>query len=330
MTYKNIIVPKRGTSEVLEIKENEMRFPLSGEVRIRVLAAGVCQDDIAARVGNRPFLPKLPFVPGYTIQGDIDAVGDGVTSIKKGDRVAALTVLGGYTEYIYLAEEKLIQVPLDLNPAEAVTLILNYLTAYQALHRCAKVKTGDKMLVIGASGGVGTAFLQLGKLAELKMYGIASPSKHSVLKDLGAYPIDYHTQDFVEVLRQVEPDGLDFVFNGMSGEYLKRGFSVLQRGGTLVHYGAPESFSQFLHLMAEFLFFMVLPNGKKIKGYGTHRVKDNLIREDWEKLFTLLQEDKIKPIIAAKFPILEAAKANDLLESGQVIGNVVLVTPEFL
>jgi len=330
MIYKNIVVPKRGTTEVLEIRDNEMRQPLGGEVGIKLLAAGVCQDDVAARVGNRPFLPKLPFIPGYTILGDVDAVGEGVTSVKKGERVAALTVLGGYTEYIYLPEEKLIPVPSNLDPAEAVTLILNYLTAYQALHRCAKVKAGDKVLVIGASGGVGTAFLELGKLAELKMYGIASLSKHGVLKDLGAYPIDYRTQDFVEVLSKKEPEGLDFVFNGMSGEYLKRGFSVLRRGGTLVHYGAPESFSQFLLLMAEFLFFMVLPNGKKIKGYGTHRVKDRLLREDWAKLFTLLEEGKIKPIIAAKFPLLEAAKANDLLESGQVIGNVVLVAPELL
>jgi NADPH:quinone reductase-like Zn-dependent oxidoreductase len=198
------------------------------------------------------------------------------------------------------------------------------------LHRSAKVKPDDKVLIIGASGGVGTAFLQLGKLANLTMYGIASRSKHSALTELGAIPIDYHTQDFVEVIRQAEPDGLDFVFNGMGEDYIGRGLAVLRRGGTFVHYGAPQSFSRFLLLLAEFALFSLLPNGKAMKGYGTHRVDNRLLMEDWAKLFKLLEEGKIKPIIAAKFPILEAAQANALLESGQVIGNIVLLAPELL
>jgi NADPH:quinone reductase-like Zn-dependent oxidoreductase len=211
-----------------------------------------------------------------------------------------------------------------------VLLILNYLVAYQVLHRIAQVKPGDKVLIVGASGGVGTAFLQLGKLANLTMYGLASPRKHSTLTEYGATPIDYHTQDFVEVIRQAEPDGIDFVFNGMGEEYLARGLAVLRRGGTMVHYGAPQSFSRFLLFLAEFVLFNLLPNGKAIKGYGTHRVDIDLLKEDWAELFKLLEEGKIRPVIAAKFPILEAAKANELLESGQVIGNVVLLAPELL
>jgi NADPH:quinone reductase-like Zn-dependent oxidoreductase len=137
----------------------------------------VCQDDIAARVGNRPFLPKIPFTPGYAIIGIVDAVGEGVSGVAVGERVAALTNFGGYAEYIYWEAEKLVPAPERLDAAKAVTLILNYLTAYQILHRVARVKPGDKALLIGASGGVGTAFLQLGKLAGLKMYGLASPAK---------------------------------------------------------------------------------------------------------------------------------------------------------
>jgi NADPH:quinone reductase-like Zn-dependent oxidoreductase len=290
----------------------------------------VCQDDIAARVGNRPFLPKIPFVPGYDILGVVDAVGEGVTNVAVGDRVAALTVFGGYAEYIYLDEERLVHVPTTLDPAEAVTLILNYVVAYQVLHRSTQVKAGDRVLIIGASGGVGTAFLQLGKLANLTMYGIASRGKHSTLTELGAMPIDYHTQDFVDVIHRAEPDGLDFVFNGMGEDYIERGLAVLRRGGILVHYGAPQSFSRMLFLLAKFVLFNLLPNGKAVKGYGTHRVDIRLLKEDWLVLFNLLEEGKIKPTITKKFPILEAAKANELLESGQVIGNLVLVTPELL
>jgi NADPH:quinone reductase-like Zn-dependent oxidoreductase len=189
---------------------------------------------------------------------------------------------------------------------------------------------GDKVLIVGASGGLGTAFLQLGKLAELTMYGLASPSKHSVLNEYGATPIDYHTQDFVEIIRRAEPEGLDFVFNGMGDEYFERGLAMLRRGGVLVTFGGPESFGRFLLLVAKLIFYNVLPNRKSIKGYGTHRGEIEPFKEDWGKLFTLLEEGRIRSVIAARFPILEAAKANELLESGQVIGNVVLLSPELL
>ena len=220
--------------------------------------------------------------------------------------------------------------PVNLDPAEAVVLVLNYLVAYQILHRVAQVKPGDKALLVGASGGVGTAFLQLGVLADLKMYGLASSSKHKVLTDYGATPIDYRTQDFVDVLQQAEPEGIDYVFNGMGEEYFAPGMAVLRRGGVLVHFGGPQSFSRFLLLIVELVWFNLLPNGKTIKGYGTHRLGVDLFKEDWTQLFKLLEEGNIKPIVAEKFPLLEAAKANELLESGMVTGNVVLLAPELL
>jgi NADPH:quinone reductase-like Zn-dependent oxidoreductase len=192
------------------------------------------------------------------------------------------------------------------------------------------VKPGDKVLIVGASGGVGTAFLELGRLARLTMYGLASRSKHDALTELGAIPIDYRTEDFVQVIREAEPQGLDCVFNGMAEEYFERGLAVLRRGGVFVHYGGPQSFARFLLLMAKFLLYTVLPNGKAIKGYGTHRVDRELLKEDWTTLFKLLEERKIQPIIAARFPILGAARANELLESSQVTGNVVLLAPELL
>ena len=330
MKYKSVVVTKRGGPGVVQVVENDLRAPSAGEARIRVLATPVCQDDVAARVGNRPFLPRLPFVPGYTFLGIVDAIGEGVTNVTVGDRVAALTKLGSHAEYTFWDAEQLVHVPTTLDPAKAVVLVLNYLVAYQVLHRIARVKPGDKVLLIGASGGVGTAFLQLGKLAGLKMVGLASPSKHNILNEYGAIPIDYHTQDFVQTLRQSEPGGLNFVFNGMGEEYLERGLAVLRRGGALVHYGGPESFSRFLLLMFKFLLYNVLPNGKSIKGYGTHRGDTNQFTEDWTRLFELLEEGQIEPIIAQKFPILEAAKANELLESGQVVGHVVLLAPELL
>ena len=262
-------------------------------------------------------------------------MGEGVTNVAVGDRVAALIGHGGYSEYIYLGKEHLVHVPANLDPAEAVTLILNYVSAYQMLHRSVQVKAGDKVLIIGASGGVGTAMLQLGKLADLRMYGTASLSKHNILTELGAIPIDYHTQDLVDVIHRAEPNGLDFVFDGVGGEYGKIGLEVLGKGGKLVEYspapGGPGAIALLGWLMIVNL--LMLPNRKSIKGYGIsalYRSNKRPFMNDLPVLFKLLEEGKIKPIIAKKFTILEAAKANELLESGQVIGNIVLLAPELL
>jgi NADPH:quinone reductase-like Zn-dependent oxidoreductase len=278
-------------------------------------------------------------VPGYAIIGVVDAVGrqrrpigEGVTKAAVGDRVAALTVYGGYAEYIFLGEEQLIPVPTTLDPAEAVTLILNYIVAYQTLHRSAKVRAGDKVLIIGASGGIGTAFLQLGQLANLTMYGIASKSKHQVLTEYGATPIDYHTQDFVEVIRKAEPDGLQAVFDGIGGDYIKGGFSLLRRGGTFVGYANPLDISRTLRFLGQVILLHLVPNGRSAKYYGTgiSQINRRPFLEDWATLFKLLEEGKIKPVIEKKFSILEAARANELLESGTVTGNLVLLAPELL
>ncbi len=330
MKYQSIVVTKRGGPDVLAVEEKDLRPPTAGETRIRILATPLVQDDIAARVGNRPWLPEPPFVPGYSFLGVVDALGGGVSGLRIGDRVVALTTLGGHAEFIYWKAKDLVRVPETLDPAKAVVLVLNYLVAYQIMHRVVLAQPQDKALIVGASGGVGTAFLDLGRLAGLKMYGLASLAKHDILKRYGAVPIDYHTQDFVEFMRQTEPDGIDYVFNGMFDDYVRRGLSVLRRGGRLVQYGAPQSKKGFRRFLAEFVLCNLLPNGKHIIGYGTHRLGVDLFAEDWQTLFNLLAEGKIDPIIAARFPILEARKANGLLESGKVAGNIVLLAPELL
>jgi NADPH:quinone reductase-like Zn-dependent oxidoreductase len=332
MKYRRIVVAQRGGPEVLRVVEEDLRPPAAREARVQVLAAAVSLPDIDARLGRSPFPPTPPFTPGYAIVGAVDAAGAGVTQAKVGDRVAALTVYGGYAEYVYVAEQKLIPVPATLDSAEVVPLILNYIVAYQTLHRAARVKPGQTALLIGASGGIGTALLQLGRLAGLKMYGLASPSKHAALIAHGATPIDYHTEDFVQVIRQMEPGGLDAVFDGMGGDYLPRGFGLLKRGGVWVSYANPRSLRGMVRLLGRVLWYNLRLDGRRVALYGTGA--SNLNRrpflEDWATLFRLLAESQIQPIIAARFPLLAAAQANVLLESGQVTGNIVLLAPELL
>ncbi|MBN1218791.1 MAG: zinc-binding dehydrogenase [Anaerolineae bacterium] len=338
MNYKSIVATKTGGPEVLQIVEKELREPGAGEARIKVLAASVCRPDITARRGEAlysgtPLGQKTPFVPGYSVIGTVDAIGARVSDVTVGDRVGVLAVAGGYAEYLYWRGDRLIPVPATLDPAQAVPLILNYIVAYQTLHRSARIQAGETVLIIGASGGIGTALLQLGQLAGLKMYGVASKSKHHILTGYGATPIDYRTQDFVEVIRQAEPDGLDVVLDGMMRlDYIRGSLSLLRHGGRLVSFGEPAGLAALWRILMTFVAVNVLPNGKSFKLYGTSSYflgNKQPYLEDWATLFRLLEEGKIKPVIEAKFPLLEAAQANALLESGTVTGNVVLLAPEF-
>jgi NADPH:quinone reductase-like Zn-dependent oxidoreductase len=332
MKYKSVVITKKGPPEVLQLIEMNLRQPQTGEVLIRVLATGVGRTDIVMRYGYYPFAPKIPFIPGYEIVGVVEAVGEKVSRIGVGDRVAALTVYGGYAEYIYLNEDDLVKVPAALDPAQVAALILNYTTAYQMLHRLVGVKSGDRVLITGASGGVGTALLQLGKLVNLTMYGTVSGKKQDVLVDYGAIPIDYQFQNFVDLIQKSEPNGIDYVFDGVGGMNIAYGFQILRRGGQFIEYGYSGIF-QFLIDNLRLRFLNWLPNGKSGNFYGvtaTYRKDKRSINEDLLSLFSLLKEGKINPIIYQTYPILDAAKANELLESGEVIGKIVLVAPDLM
>ncbi len=339
MKYKSVIVTRIGGPEVLQVVENELRAPSAKEVCIKVLAASVCRPDITVRSGEglysgTPLGQKIPFVPGYSIIGDIVSIGKDVGEVAVGDRVGALTVIGGYSEYLYWRSDRLIPVPASVDPAKAVTIILNYLVAYQIMHRSVRVNSGEKALIIGASGGIGTALLQLGKLSNLKMYGLASAGKHVILEKYGAIPVDYHSLDCLKEIRRMEPDGLDLVFDGMMRmDYIRSGVSLLRQGGRWVSFGEPDGFSTMFRILGTSLKVNLLPGRKTFKLYGTsfYFVGDKKpFSEDWTTLFNLLKEGKIDPIIAGKYPILDAAQANTSLESGQVIGNLVLLSPDIL
>ncbi|MBC8045028.1 MAG: zinc-binding dehydrogenase [Rhizobacter sp.] len=335
-TYKSVIITRKGGPEVLQVISNDLRPPVKNEVRIKVICTGVGFTDVIMRYGYYPFAPKIPFAPGYEIVGIVDAVGDGVSTVKTGDRVAALTVHGGYAEYIYLAPEHLVAVPGSLDAAEALCLILNYVTAYQMLHREASIKQGQKIFITGAAGGVGTALLQLGKVAGVETFGTASKSKHDFVKSQGGVPIDYQTGDIVSAVKSHTGDmGVDAAFDALGGSYLWKCYQTLRAGGTLVSFGLTASVKNAKsdNLIAFGSFGLIglltmLPDGKKVKFYGItalYRKNPQPFKEDLSKLFHLLAEKKLQPVIAEKFSMLDAAKANALLEQGKVSGKIILM-----
>ena len=237
MRHTRIIVTHYGGPDALRVVEEECPEPKDGEVRVRVLAAGVSLPDIMAREGVHPETPPLPFTPGWDLVGVVDRLGDGVSGIEPGQIVAALPIHGAYAEFVCLPQRELVPVPSGLDAAEAVSLVLNYITAYQMLHRSAKVRPGQRVLIHGAAGGVGTALLQLGRLAGLEMYGTCSSRGASAVSDLGGIPIDYQHQDFVKEIHRLTSEGVDVVFDPIGGTHLWHSRKALRPGGRVVGYG---------------------------------------------------------------------------------------------
>jgi NADPH:quinone reductase-like Zn-dependent oxidoreductase len=342
--YTRIIVTHYGGPEALRVVEEECPEPKDGEVRVRVLAAGVSLPDIMAREGVHPETPGVPFTPGWDLVGVVDRLGDGVTGIEPGQRVAAMPIHGAYAEFVCLPERELIPVPFGLDAAETVSLVLNYITAYQMLHHSAKVKPGQRALIHGAAGGVGTALLQLGRLAGLQMYGTCSSRGAQAVTDLGAIPIDYQHWDFVKEIHRLTSEGVDTVFDPLGGPHLWHSRKALRPGGRVVGYGLitsirgeglisgrPGRRQRFRGAAMFGLYIAVgwlLPGRKRVVPYSIQtlkRLKPEMFRQDLITLFDLLQQQKIKPLIAQRFPLIEARQAQELLGKGGVIGKIVLV-----
>ena len=344
MKSTRIVVTRYGGPDALQALEEECPEPKPGEVRVRVLAAGVSLPDVMMREGIHPETPVLPFTPGWDLVGVVDRLGDGVSGIEPGQRVAALPISGAYAEFVCLPQSELVPVPSAVDAAEAVSLVLNYVTAYQMLHRSAQPGRGQRVLIHGASGGVGSALLQLGRLAGLEMYGTCSSRGASVVSELGGIPIDYMHQDFVDEIRRRTGDGVDVVFDSVGGSHIWRSRKALRGGGTVVAYGLTGSLREGrsassrpggrhrFRAIAVFGLYIaggwVLPGRKRVVPYSIQwlkRLKPEMFREDLMTLFDLLDQQKIRPLVTQRLPLVEARLAHELLGRGGVTGKIVLV-----
>jgi NADPH2:quinone reductase len=338
------MVTHYGGPDALRVVEDECPEPDTGEVLVRVLAAGVSLPDIMAREGTHPETPRVPFTPGWDLVGVVDRLGERVSGIERGSMVAAMPIHGAYAEFVCLPHDELVPVPSGLDPAEAVCVVLNYITAYQMMHRSTHVEPGQRVLIHGASGGVGTALLQLGRLAGLLMYGTCSSRSSQAVTDLGGIPIDYTNQDFVREIRRLTGEGVDVVFDPIGGSHLWYSRKALRPGGRVVGYGLIPSIRgeglasrrsgrrQRFRGTATFGLYIaggwILPGRKRVVPYSIQtlkRLKPAWFREDLVVLLDLLQQKKIKPLIAQRLPLAEARQAHELLGRGGVIGKIVLM-----
>ena len=343
--HTRIIVTHYGGPDALRVVEEECPEPKDGEVRVRVLAAGVSLPDVMAREGFHPETPAVPFTPGWDLVGVVDRLGHGVSGIEPGRMVAAMPISGAYAEFVCLPQRELIPVPSGVDAAEAVCLVLNYITAFQMMHRSAKVKAGQRVLIHGAAGGVGSALLQLGRLAGLEMFGTCSSRGAAAVSELGAVTIDYEHQDFVKEIRRLTNEGVDVVFDGIGGKHMWRSREALRPGGKVVVYGLTSSLrggrstsgrpgrrNRFREMPIFALYIAggwLLPGRKRVAPYSIQtlkRLKPAWFREDLTALLELLEQHKLEPLIALRLPLAQARQAHEVLGKGGVVGKIVLVT----
>lgn len=335
-TNRRIVVAQTGGPEVLQIVDEPIPAPGPGQSRVETLAADVSFSDVNMRRGKYPGAPRVPFTPGYAMVGIVDERGPGADGPEVGQTVAALTFHGSYSQYLCLPASSLVEVPAGLDPAEAVCLVLNYVAAFQMLHRIAHVAQGQRILVHGAAGGVGTAFLELGRDAGLEIYGTATLAKHDLVSRLGATPIDYQSEDFESsVDRMTGGTGLDAAFDPIGGAHLMRTVRTVRRRGAVVGYGfsaaANRGGNVLLDIASQYVRLMLAalpPQRKRTAFYDIRSLakkRPDWFREDLVALYGLLAAGRLHPVIAERLPLVDAARAHSLVESAAVQGKVVLL-----
>lgn len=334
---KRILVERFGGPEVLRVVEDEDPRPGPGEVCVRVLAAGVSFTDALVRAGSYLGGPKLPFTPGYELVGVVEELGPGCVERQPGDRVAALTVWGGYAERICIPEATAVPVAADLDPAEVVCLVFAYMTAHQLLHRAAKARSGEAVLVHGAAGRVGSAVLELGAPAGLRLYGTASSRDRERVDRLGGLAIDYEREDFVARVRELTGKGVDVALDGIGGALTLRSYRALAPGGPLVVFGhystlahgrrSRRGWVSWYASTASVGLAGLLSRRRSVLAYRIAKLRDrhpDWFRQDLGHL-ELLDDGKIHPIVAERLPLADARRAHELLERSAAKGKMVLV-----
>lgn len=335
---KRVVIDRFGGPEVLQVVEVDDPRPGPGEVRVRVLASGVSFTDAQLRAGTYLGGPKPPFTPGYELVGIVDELGPGCSRVRVGDRIGALTVWGANAERVCVPEAYAVDVPEDLDPAEVVSLVFPYMTAYQLLHRTAQAKPGESVLVHGAAGRVGAAILELGALARLRLYGTAAGRDRAAVERLGAVAIDYQNEDFLARVRGLTGDGVDIALDGIGGPLSLRSFRALRPGGRLVVFGRYATIAQgrknwpgviaWYAATGSVALWGWLSPRRKVLSYRIQKLRihhQDWFRADFFALLELLRRGEIHPVVAERLPLSDVRRAHELLASTASKGKIVLV-----
>jgi putative PIG3 family NAD(P)H quinone oxidoreductase len=318
-------IEKAGGPEVLGVVEVPVPRPGGGEVLIAVEAAGVNRPDVFQRQGLYPPPPGASEIPGLEVAGTVVAVGEGVAEPVTGSRVCALLAGGGYAEYAVAPAGQCLPIPAGLSAVEAAVLPETYFTVWSNVFDRGRLQPGESLLVHGGSSGIGTTAIQMGAALGATVYATAgSGGKCAVCEELGAtLAVNYRQKDFVEVLRDATGGrGIDVTLDMVAGPYLERNAQLAAVDGRIViiaFLGGTVATVDLRPLMMKRLVVTGSTLRARSVAFKTE-IGCNLL----ERVWPLLEEGRIRPVIHQQFALAEAAQAHALMESSQHIGKLVL------
>ncbi|GAA1846747.1 medium chain dehydrogenase/reductase family protein [Microlunatus capsulatus] len=338
-TTTRVVLPGLVEPSGLQLVTGPVAAPGPGQLLVRVEATGISYAEQAMRKGRYAGQPAFPFTPGYDLVGRVVAVGPRAEPALVGQRVAVMTKTGAWAEHVVVEARDSVRVPDGVEPEEAETVVVNGVTAWQMLHRAARVRPGQTVLVFGANGGVGGILIQLAHHHGVRVVGAAAPRHHAALRAAGVEPVDYADPDLAARVRELAPGGVDAVFDNIGGPVTDTAWGLLAPGGTLVSYaiiaavsGTGSLWTPFLTAIGQTVLRSALPNGKRATFYDLwsgHRLRPRRFRAHLEAdlghVLALLRDGVLTANIAARFPLADAARALELAESRTLNGKVVLV-----
>jgi len=329
---RQVVITRRGGPEVLEVREVPDPQPKAGQVRIAVRAAGLNFADVMARIGVYPDAPPMPAVMGYEVAGEIELPRE-----RAGERVLALTPLGGQSEKVCVPAAAALPIPAGMSFAEAASIPVVWLTAWHMLVELGHLRGDHTVLIHAAAGGVGTAAIQICRKFGAMAIGTASAAKHARLRELGlAQAIDYRTMDFEpEVKRLTNGRGVDIALDAVGT--FRKSFRCLAPTGRLMMFGASgtvrgekRSLAAAVSTLARMRWFhplQLLPDNKGIFGVNMGQLwgETALLAREMREVLAGFEAKEFKAIVDSEIPFAEARRAHQRLQSRESFGKVVLV-----
>lgn len=324
-----IHISEYGGPEVMEINEGEVPDPGKSEVLIKVHAAGVNRPDLMQRQGLYPPPPGASPILGLEVAGEVVATGNEVSNWSVSDRVCALTNGGGYAEYVAVPAGQCLPVPAGLGFEEAASLPETFFTVWSNVFDRAGLKRNERFLVHGGSSGIGITAIQMAKSLGSKVFTTAgSKEKCAACLRLGAdVAVNYHEQDYVKVLKEAtDRQGVDVILDIVGGDYVARNLELAAKDGRIVSLSFIKG-SRIEIDMIPILLKRLIVTGSTLRprsGEAKARIAEKLRAQIWP----LIESKEIKPLIAARFPLEDAAESHKLMESSKHIGKIILTVAE--
>lgn len=338
-----VVVRRYGAPEVFEMQQAPDPQPRPGEALIRVKAIGVNFADLLQRMGVYPGTPKPPFIPGMEVAGVVEKAAEGAAeehaeNLRPGDAVVALTAFNAYAEWVAVPAAAVYRLPAGMGFNDGAAIPVNYLTAYEAIVTMGNMQPGQRILIHGAAGGVGTAAVQIARAKGLFVFGTAGPAKQEYLRKIGVqHAIDYEKTDFAEVIGKYAPGGVEMVMDPIGGKSWQKSYKCLAPTGRLVAYGfsvaaGPDGKmdrirgAKALMQTPKFNPLDLMKKGAAVIGVNLSqaRLRGDHLHGEMSEIFRMYAAGKIKPVISKAFPLDQAAAAHQYMQERKNAGKVIL------